>query len=135
MTLVSLPGPQTTLRNIFVEDCCVSTEKGKERNCGINVIPLSQFFEIQICIFFVVTIQRTLQSSLKPCSCQSQHAGRPRNKFSILQLSIYIFNIKYILWAGKKYFRQKSKTCPKGVALELDLRVFTINFLLVRQSS
>lgn len=48
MTLVSLPGPQTKLRNIFVEDGCVSTEKGKEKKCGINLIPQTQFFEIQI---------------------------------------------------------------------------------------
>lgn len=43
MTLVSLPGPQTKLRNIFVEDRCVSTEKGKKRKCGINLIPESIF--------------------------------------------------------------------------------------------
>lgn len=48
MTLVSLPGPQTKLKNIFVEDCCVSTAKGKERKCGINLTPQSQFFDIQI---------------------------------------------------------------------------------------
>lgn len=44
MTLVSLPGPQTKLRNIFLEDRCVSTEKGKKRKCGINLIPESIFW-------------------------------------------------------------------------------------------